>query len=442
MSHELASHLVSRRRVLTGSAVVGSVLALAGCGVPLPGGTSGGTTAKITFLAQSGKDSENRYNPVIDTYTKGGNGQVDVVWGGASAAEIQQKLLTMVAGGTPPDVFWTHTYVNGGLVKRGVPLDLNPLIKGDTVFKADDYYAAALHDFANDGKQYGLPRETTSTVLVYNKSLFDQAGVGPPSAAWTWEDLRRAAQALTKGEGASKQYGLAGFEQKGFAYYAFIRVWHEGGDVVNADRTQYTLDQEPGVRAIQWLADLITKDRVHASSADLSGLGADQVFNTGRIAMMPSISVYSSFQKATFDWDIQHLPRSPQGKQITRNASAGHSIVAQTRVKDAAWNFTRYLASKDVFASMARQGLLIPSYKAVADETIAKVSGKPTHVKIGLDALAYARPEPVAGDWIGVHHEVATALEGIFGPQTKAVKASLAAIAGRVNDLIKKEPKA
>ena len=459
-AQRLSTSALSRRRFLSVALVGTASAALAACGAPTGQPASAPTAAataapssgaatnasnaskpKITFLAQSGKASEDRDNPVIDKYKQAQGGNVDVVWGGASATEIQQKLLTMIAGGTPPDVFWTHTYINGGLAKRNVPADLNGYIKGDSSFKKDDYYAAALNDFAFGGKQYGLPRETTSTILLYNKTLFDQAKVDPPTADWTWDDFVKAARALTKGDGASKQFGAAGFQQKGYAYYAFIRVWHEGGDVVSEDRTKYTLADDPGVKAMQWIADLVQKDKVHASGADLGGIGADEFFNTGRVAMMPSISVYSAYQKATFEWDIQHLPKSPQGKQITRNASAGHSIVAQSKAADTAWSFVSYLASKDVFEHMAKLGLLIPSHKAVAEEVIGNASGKPKNIKIGLDALGYARPEPVVGDWIGVHGEIATAMEGILGPDQKPVKDSLSGIADRVTALIQKEPK-
>src|SRR5581483_7948404 len=147
-----------RRRAFLSAALAGcGTIALAACGAPTgqpstsanatPAPSTGASASapstakgKVTFLAQSGKASEDRYKPVIETYQKNKNVTIDAIYGGASATEIQQKLLTMIAGGTPPDVFWTHTYINGGLAKRSVPLDLTALMKGDSSFKVDDYY--------------------------------------------------------------------------------------------------------------------------------------------------------------------------------------------------------------------------------------------------------------------------------------------------------------
>lgn len=449
---------LSRRRLLSLALAGLGTAALAACGAPTAQpqatpaaapttapsqGTSGAPSAEkttVTFLAQSGKTSEDRYNPLVDQYNQTQNSTVEVVWGGANSTEIQQKLLTMIAGGAPPDVFWTHTYINGGLAKRGVPADLNTFIKGDRSYKADDYYAAALQDFALDGKQFGLPRETTSTILLFNKTMFEKADVTLPTADWTWSDFVEAAKALTTGDGASRQYGAAGFQQRGYGYYAYIRTWHEGGDVVSEDRTRYTLAEEPGVRAMEWIAELVHTHKAHASSADMGGMAPDEIFNTGRIGMMPSISVYSNYQNAEFEWDIQHLPKSADGKQITRNASAGHSIVAQSKVPDAAWSFVSFLARKESFEHMAKLGLLIPSHKAVAEQVLGSTTGKPANVGIGMEALAYARPEPVIGDWIGVHGEVATTMEAILGPDKKPAKEALTAITDRVTELIKKGP--
>ena len=53
-----------------------------------------------------------------------------------------------------------------------------------------------------------------------------------------------------------------------------------------------------------------------------------------------------------------------------------------------------------------------------------------------LDAFDYGRPEPVAGDWIGVHREIQPALDSIYGIEKADPKATLDAIADRVNELI------
>ena len=66
------------------------------------------------------------------------------------------------------------------------------------------------------------------------------------------------------------------------------------------------------------------------------------LFAGGKTAMILNISVYSNFMKAPFEWDIQHLPKRSAGKQITRNASAGHSIASATKGPDAAWDFVSF----------------------------------------------------------------------------------------------------
>ena len=66
----------------------------------------------------------------------------------------------------------------------------------------------------------------------------------------------------------------------------------------------------------------------------------------------------------------------------------------------------------------------------------------PASKQVFLDALTYGRPEPVAGDWIGVHGEIRTALEGVYGVSKRAPQEALSEIADRVNELIATEPSA
>jgi multiple sugar transport system substrate-binding protein len=88
-------------------------------------------------------------------------------------------------------------------------LDLQPLIDADATFRLADYPPALLAPFRQGDGLYGLPAGVDFRVLHYNRTAFAAAGVAPPSATWTLEDLLAAAQQLTRGSGTTKQYGFA-----------------------------------------------------------------------------------------------------------------------------------------------------------------------------------------------------------------------------------------
>jgi multiple sugar transport system substrate-binding protein len=407
---------------------------------PAAAPAAGKASGKVTFLARTLGPTEKMFTPIFDNFKKANPGvQVDVIYGAAGLPDHQTKLLLMISGGTPPDVYDTHSYVGAGLYSLGIPEDVTQMLKADKTIDLDKYYGAAMKDFEYSGKQTGVPRETTSTVLIYNKDLFIKAGVGFPKADWKWADYLQAVEKLTSGQGPTKQYGAAGWVQVGYMYYALIRVWQEGGDVVNEDRTKYTLDQDPGVKGFSWVNDMVQKGW-HPASAQGQAGDPSQLFNTGRVAMIPSFSNYSFFDNAKFDWDIEHLPHN--GKQVTRNASAGYSMTTQSKNKDAAWALTSYLFGPEAMQAYFNSGISV-AYKPVAEQALKENAGKrPTNLKVGLDALSYARPEPVVGNWLGIHQTIASALEGVYGPEKKPVKETLSSVADKVNQLIAAKPTA
>jgi len=439
----------SRRHFLQWSAMGAGALAIAACApVAAPGGESsaeGGAPADaavttISFLTQGGTDSETRYLPIQEMFAEQDpNTAIEFVWHPGGAIEIQQKLLTMIAGGEGPDLYWTHTYINPGLAKRNVPLPLNDLFASDTSWSTDDYFAGSITDFQVNGQQYAMPRETTASVMIYNKTLLEASGAPLPTTDWTWDDFVQIAQTATKGEGAEKVFGVANFNANA---YTFVRCWQKGGDILNEDRTEFTMNQEPAVAGVQSIADLI-KAGVHASGTELAGRPYAEVFLTGNIAMFPQFSVFTAILPAEFEWDIAHMPVNPDETRTTRVASAGHSIYAGTEKVDAAWSWLRMIESKAAFEHLAETGLSVPAHKEVAESPAHLNPDQPPAAKnIFLEALDYGRPEPVAGDWIGVHREITAALEGIYGVSQRDPKQALDEIADLVNELIAAEPTA
>ena len=438
----------SRRDFIRGMTIAGAGLGLAACMpiAPPPEGAASSDDAPamaaitVSFLAQGGSEAAfNRYNPLIDTFHEAnGDIEIETVWEPGGAIEVQTKLLTLIAAGQPLDVYWAHSYTNAGQAKRDIQMDMTDMIANDDSIGADDYLPAAWNDFHISGKQIGFPRETTSTIIIYNKELFDANGVPLPTENWTWDDFTSAAEALTSGEGAEKIYGMADFNLN---RNTWIKMWQKGGDVLNADRSEYTMNEAVNVEQIQQIADWHHKTGVHISGVEMGGFSTGDLFTTGRIAMFPQFSVFTNVLPAEFEWDIAHMPQDPDDERTTRVASAGHSMYSGTEVPQAAWKFITHLQNEAAFRHYVDTGLSLPSLKVVAQSFIDPES-PPANAQIMLDAFDYGRPEPVAGDWIGVHREIQPALDSIYGIEQADPQATLDAIADRVNELIAFVPEA
>jgi multiple sugar transport system substrate-binding protein len=433
-----------RGLLLAGTATGAGLLSLA-CG---PGGGAGApaggpAAGQVVFMSQgTDPNDQERYKPLVDQYNAtGGKVKIDLIQGdpGGSAVTAQGKVIAMAAAGTAPDLFWTHAYVSPNLAKLNVLADINPYIKRDKDFKASNYFEAPFKDYEADGKQFGIPREATTTIMILNKELFQKSGVALPSPTWTWDDFLKAAQQMTRGDGSARTWGVAGFTGLGSSsFYSYIRPWQEGGDIVDKTRTKFTLHQSPAVEQMQWVADLVTRHRVHPIGDEFPGTAARDVWNSGRIGMYIQICVYTAFNQAQFDWDIVPLPRGKS--QVTRTASAGHSMTAASKNKDAAWEALKFLGSKPAYEHWAKTGLTIPTYKEVAQSPLVlNPNVPPKSAKVATDAFAYARPEPISGDWGNVGAEISKAMADVFAGKTDA-KAALTAAVPVVESLLSKTP--
>ena len=86
-----------------------------------------------------------------------------------------------------------------------------------------------------DGRIYGIPKDKDNVLLVYNKEMFDAAGVAYPTADWTWDDLTDASQKVFDATG---KYGYMAYNDEQLGYWNF--VYQKGG---------YILDPETNIHA-------------------------------------------------------------------------------------------------------------------------------------------------------------------------------------------------
>lgn len=254
------------------------------------------------------------------------------------------RLDAQLAAGAGPDVFFITNVPSYASRSALAPLD--DLIKASS-FPIDQYVPSSLLTHSYEGKLYSIPRDSAPSALYYNSDAFDAAGVAYPNADWKWADLRDAAIKLTTTEGGRiTRYGLA-LESNDWATW----VQQNGGKVFDdpLKPTTFLLAEPAAVEAIQYIGDLINKDKVTPNflEAEQAG-GTAQLFSSGQAAMViTNPSRLGTFADVPFKWAVANLPGGPTGIHSNRTGGAGFAVNANSKNPEAAWAFLQYLAGPE-----------------------------------------------------------------------------------------------
>jgi multiple sugar transport system substrate-binding protein len=327
------------KRLLALTALLMLVMAAGGCG----GSSSSSSSGPVKIVIWHGyedvegkamKDAVARFNashPDIRVTSQ--------FYGNADYA--LQKVLTAIRGGSVPDI----TYLYGSwAAKLGAGpnvVDLAPLIKADPSVNWDDFWPAERQAVQVGDKIVGMPALVDNLALVYNKKLFDEAGIPYPTADWTWDDLRAAALKLT--DASKKQFGWAyvndASEDTVWRFDALL--WQAGGDILTPDGSHAAFNSDAGVRAATLLQQMATVD--HSVYLDSGNGNYANLFNSGNIGML-----------FTGPWDLSGFPDVTYGVQVLPGDQNHQTISGPdewvlsdngSARRQAAWTFLKWFTS-------------------------------------------------------------------------------------------------
>jgi ABC-type glycerol-3-phosphate transport system substrate-binding protein len=112
----------------------------------------------------------------------------------------------------------------------------------------------------DDGKLYGLPYSNYKMGLIYNRKLFQQAGLDPEKPPATWEDIAEAAKKITALGSGAIGYGEYSAENTGGWHYT-AQLYGLGGQIVSADGKKAAFNSAEGKAVLQHLYDMRWKDK-------------------------------------------------------------------------------------------------------------------------------------------------------------------------------------
>ena len=219
---------------------------------------------------------------------------------------VLQKLLTSLAAGKAPDITYQYGSSMANLVRSPKLVDLTPYINRTPSYNWNDFFPAVRLAATVNGKVMGVPALVDNLALVYNKKLFDQAGVAYPTAQWTWADFQAAAKKLTNP--ATKQFGWAyvndGSEDTVWRFLALL--WQAGGDLLTPDNTKAAFNSPAGLKAMTLLSDMSNRD--HSIYLDSGNGNYLNLFNANKIAMLWTGPWDISSINSNISFGVQILP--------------------------------------------------------------------------------------------------------------------------------------
>ncbi|MER6296464.1 ABC transporter substrate-binding protein [Streptomyces althioticus] len=268
------------RRTLVALGV--GALALTACGSDGDDAADGTTRITVNCMPpKSAKVDRQFFKDEIAAFEKK-NPDIDVVPHDAFPCQDPKTFDAKLAGGQMEDVFYTYFTDARHVVDINQAADLTPYVKE---LKSYDTIQQQLRDiYTVDGKIYGIPRTGYSMGLIYNRDLFEKAGLDPDTPPATWDEVRTAAKRIAAlGDGVVGYADYSAQNQGGWHFTA--ELYSQGGDVVSADGKNATVDTPEGRAVLRTLHDMRWKDESMGSKQLLVINDAQQMMGSGKLGM-------------------------------------------------------------------------------------------------------------------------------------------------------------
>jgi multiple sugar transport system substrate-binding protein len=252
-----------------------------------------------------------------------------------------EKLQTLIAAGTMPDVFdmW-EGYVQP-YAANGALMAMDALIESDPKVKKEDILPTVIPAQSYQGKPYAfiygfMPGPVS---LYYNVDHFETAGLQPPTSDWKWDDMKAAAKKLTSEK--DKRWGMS-FDNWFVTWQHW--VWSNGGDIFNKDETKTTITDPKTTEAIQYWYDLVNVDKVAPTSSDAQAMGSlVKAFQGGQVSMrLGNYWDLGDLKEAKdIKWKAVLAPKSNTDSRIWYMHLGCWSISSTSKKPNSAWAYSR-----------------------------------------------------------------------------------------------------
>ncbi|MFD0697287.1 ABC transporter substrate-binding protein [Paenibacillus sp. GCM10027628] len=280
-----------------------------------------------------------------------------------------EKLKEVMQSDNPPDLVMIGYEQLPEMVESNLLTQLDPLITKDK-FDTAGIVPAVIDGIKNagGGKLYALAPSFSSSALIYNKKMFQDAGADFPKDGMTWDEVFDLAKRVAKGEGENKVSGFSFSTQaQGDLFYGMqmytaplqLKMFDDAGEKMTVDTDQWekVWTKMAQMQKENVFPELFDPQKPMNRQFDQQNPFAYDDFMSGRLAM--SIIHYGQIQQLTnanknaasfkgftpIEWDVVTMPSHPEAKgvggSIYMNGIMGINAKAQNSPD--AWKFIQFI---------------------------------------------------------------------------------------------------
>ncbi len=411
----------SRRQFLQYSGLAASAALLAACPAPAAPGSApaatGGAAAspaaagtaleawsRMTGIAQESTMA------ILDNYNKQNDKGITVEFvyiPQTEGSQADEKLLTAVAGGTPPALHYADRFTVPQFAQQGFFTKITDLANGAGVQEAD-YYPFAWAETVYKGDIYALSFDTDTRALWYNKDIMTEAGLDPEKPPTTLDELREATAALTvkDANGRITRYGFNPLYDQAWSYtwgFAFQ------GEFQDPETLRITAAHPNNIQAMQFIKDFVDEigveeiDAMLAACAGSACNDANDYFWTGQSAMTCSGNwkvAQAHRYKPDVNYGVVPMP-GPDGPAPFASWAGGWSWAIPTGVKEVenAFDALSYLCGPEGQLKYNKDTFHIPTNIKASEDPFFRED--PLHaVFVDLLPVSHTRPPIPAGSML------------------------------------------
>ena len=287
-------------------------------------------------------------------------------------ARNEKMTISTLPLGEAPDVVYLNTDILALLMQENA---LEPLEQYLPQERIEDFYPVWTNLVSSGGHFYNAPILANNWTYLYNKTIFEEAGLDPNKPPTTWEEVTQACEKVTK-PGEIWCIFLPADSIHTMVNMFVHLVAQAGGEVLDpypAGNT-VTLNSESAVKALTWWTDLYKNGYI--PEAALSGsmmLGSinvtgNDLWNRGELAISPHLgagalndiknSVAGSFEYGV----VPPLRMSVDFEPVDFGSIGGYSMFAKSENKDAAGAWVEFMTRpENLHIFLEHTGFVPPS---------------------------------------------------------------------------------